>query len=205
MKRSTIVLVAVLMLVSSVASAEFYTSLRYAGTFNLKELAVGTQMDKLGVEVAVGYSKTTLNDLDLGFLGDLGTLSDETIDPDITIMTLGAAVFFQIAGDENYGFDLGGRAQYSSFSFNTTIPDIEARGDDDMSIGVSGMAFGPVLRGRWFMADGSWAIGPEIYAKYSTMSPTAEIAGEDVTDELFGDVGTTTLSLEYSLRMDFYF
>ncbi len=205
MKRSMIALVVVMVLVSSVASAELYTSLRYAGTFNLKELAVGTQSDKLGLEIAVGYSKITLNDLDLGFLDGIGTLTDETIDPDITIMTLGAAVFFQISGDENYGFDLGGRAQYSSFSFNTTIPDIEVRGDDDMSIGVSGLAFGPVLRGRWFMADGSWAIGPEIYAKYETLSPTAEIAGEDVTDEMFGDVGVTTLSLEYSLRMDFYF
>ena len=132
--------------------------------------------------------------------------SDETVDPDITIMTLGAAVFFEIAGDKNYGLDLGGRFQYNSFSFNTTIPDIEAaRGDDDMSIGVSGTAFGPVLRGRWFMADGSWAIGPEIYAKYSTMSPSAEVAGDDVTDDIFGDASTTTLSLEYSLRMDFYF
>ncbi len=206
MRRSTIALVVVMMLVASVASAELYTSLRYAGTFNLKEFAIGMQSDKIGAEVAVGYSKTTLNNLDLGFLGDIELFSDETIDPDISIMTLGAAVFFQIAGDENYGLDLGGRVQYNSFGFSTTVPDIElARGDDDMSVSVSGLAFGPVLRGRWFMADGSWAIGPEIYAKYNTMSPSAEVAGDDVTDDMFGDASTTTLSLEYSLRMDFYF
>lgn len=42
MKRSMIALVVVMMLVSSVASAGLYTSLRYAGTFNPKELAVDT-------------------------------------------------------------------------------------------------------------------------------------------------------------------
>ncbi len=124
----------------------------------------------------------------------------------LRIMSLAAAVFFEIAGDEKYGFDVGGRFQYSSFRFNMTFPEMEVMSDDEeVSIGVSGIAFGPVLRGRWYMADGSWVIGPEIYAKYSTMTPFAEIDGEDVSEDLFGDASTTTLSLEYSLRMDFYF
>ncbi len=206
MRRCTIALVVVMMLAATVASAGFYTSLRYAGTFNLKELAVGMQADKLGAEVAVGYSKTTLHDLDLGFLDDIEFLSDDTVDPDISIMTLGAAVFFEIAGNEDYGFDVGGRFQYNSFGFNMTFPEMEVMSDDEeVSVGVSGVAFGPVLRGRWYMADGSWAIGPEIYAKYSMMNPFAEVDGEDVSEDMFGDAGTTTLSLEYSLRMDFYF
>ena len=207
MKRCTIALAVVMMLAASVASAGFYTSLRYAGTFNLKELAVGMQADKLGAEVAVGYSKTTLHDLDLGFLDYIGFFSDDTVDPDISIMTLGAAVFFEIAGNEDYGFDVGGRFQYSSFGFHMASPeDIEVMSDDnDISVGVSGVAFGPVLSGRWYMADGSWAIGPEIYAKYNMMSSFAEVDGEDISEDLFGDLGTTTLSLEYSLRMDFYF
>ena len=204
MRRGLIlVVVAALVLAFGTANAQMYGSLRYAGTLNLKEFAFGMQAGVIGAEVSVGYSKTTLTELE-GVLGlvDLLEFRDEgDFEPSLTIMSLGAAGFFQIAGNQNYAFDVGGRVQYVSMSID--LGDLGLRSDDTLKASLSGMAYGPVLRGRWYLVEDSIAIGPEIYAKFSNLGTSLEAFGEETEDEDMPDIGT--MALEYSLRMDFYF
>lgn len=79
MKRFAVIALLAVVLAASTASAEMYGSLRYAGYFNLKEFAFGTQSEKFGAEVAVGYSKITLTDLE-----NLGM--EDMPEPDATLM-----------------------------------------------------------------------------------------------------------------------
>jgi len=193
MKRFAVIVLLVIVLAASTASANMYGSLRYAGMFNLKEFAFGTQSEKFGAELAVGYSKITLTDLD-----NLGL--EDMPDPDATLMTLGGAVFFTMAENSQYALDLGGRVQYVSMKLAVEIPDIELSSDNEMSISASAMTFGPVLRGRWYLADGAMAIGPEIYPRYQMWSTKGEMGSESADGP-----GANVLDIEYSLRMEFYF
>ncbi len=202
MKRIVAIALLVIVLAASTASADMYGSLRYAGMFNLKEFAFGSQSEKLGFEVAVGYTKASLGDLDIlgDILDDIEVMSDDMPEPDLTIMSLGAAVFFTMADNSQYSFDLGARAQYLSIALATELPDEVLRSDDEMEISLTGLSFGPVLRGRWYLADGAIAIGPEIYPKY-TMYSTEASQGSDSSD----GPSLNVIDLEYSLRMEFYF
>ena len=196
MRRGLIlVVVAALVLAFGTANAQMYGSLRYAGTFNLKEFAFGMQAGAVGVEGSLGYSNYKITDLE-DLLGD--------VEPSVTIMTFGAAAFFQIAGNEEYAFDVGGRVQYISMSAEVgDLGDLEFRSDDGIKASISGFAFGPVLRGRWFIVEDRLAIGPEIYGKYETLKTSAEMFGEETEDDEMPDLGI--MELEYSLRMEFYF
>ena len=94
--------------------------------------------------------------------------------------------------------------QYISMSLDTgDLGDIEIRSDESVKASVSGLAFGPVLRGRWYLVEDRLAIGPEIYAKYENLGTSLEAFGEETEDEDMPNV--VTMELEYSLRMDFYF
>ncbi len=195
MRRGLMVaLVAAMLLTACTAQADFYGSLRYAGTFNLKEFAFGMQSDAFGAEVALGYSKLTITDLE-NLDEDL-----EGLEPTASLMSLGGAAFFQIAGDERYGFDVGARAQYMTMSVEADFSDVDKADDETIKATLSCFAVGPVLRGRWFLVEDSIALGPEIYFKYAMWSSDFEAFGES------GDgPGATVMELEYSLRMDFYF
>ena len=201
MKRFTVIAFLVIVLATSTASAGMYGSLRYAGTFNFKEFAFGTQSEKLGAEVAVGYTRATITDLDLvmDLIGDIETLDDTVPEPDITIMSLGAAVFFTMADNSQYSFDLGARAQYMSMSLSMDVPEEEER-SDTVEASLSGISFGPVLRGRWYLADGALAIGPEIYPKYTMYSTEVSVGSESQDGP-----GLNVIDLEYSMRLEFYF
>ncbi len=196
MKRFAVIALLMIVLAASTASADMYGSLRYAGMFNLKEFAFGTQSEKFGAEVAVGYSKITLTDLENLGMDEL----EDMPEPDATLMTLGAAVFFTMTENSQYAFDLGARAQYVSMSLSMELPEIELSSEDEMSISASALTFGPVLRGRWFLADGAMAIGPEIYPRFQMWSTEGEM-GSDSSD----GPGASVIDLEYSLRMEFYF
>ncbi len=195
MRRGLMVaLVVGVMLVACTAQATTYGSLRFAGPFNMKEFAIGMQSGTLGGEVAIGYTKASLTDLD--------NLSEslESVEPELSIMSLGGTLFMQIMGTSDYAFDVGVRYQYMSIGGKITIPDMSARADDELKATLSGWAAGPLLRGRWYLVDDSIAIGPEIYFKYSSYGTTLEGGGESVDGP-----GATMMELEYSLRMDFYF
>jgi hypothetical protein len=191
MKRFAVIALLVIVLAASTASADMYGSLRYAGTFNFNEFAFGTQSERFGAEIALGYTKATLTDLDA--LGDIGL----TGEPDLTIMSVGAAVFFTMADNSQYSVDIGGRVQYASYSISMEMPEVRA---DDASASLTGMSFGPVLRGRWYLADGAMAIGPEIYPKYTAYSTNVEAAGDSADGP-----GLNVIDLEYSMRLEFYF
>lgn len=200
MRRGLVlVVVAALVLAFGTANAQMYGSLRYAGTFNLKEFAFGMQAGAVGVEASVGYSKYTLTELE-GALGLL-ELREDSWEPSLTIMSLGAAGFFQIAGDANYAFDVGARIQYISMTVD--LGEMALRGDDTIEASLSGFAYGPVLRGRWFLVQDKLAIGPEIYGKISSLGTSVTVFGEETEDEDMPNINT--MELEYSLRMDFYF
>jgi len=194
MKRVVLIALLVVLVAASTASADMYGSLRFANYFNLKEFAFGTQSEKFGAEVAVGYSKITLTDLDNLDMGE------DMPEPDATLMTLGAAVFFTMTENSQYAFDLGARAQYVNMSLSMEIPEIELANDDEMSLTASALTFGPVLRGRWYLADGAMAIGPEIYPRFQMWSTEGEMGGDSSDGP-----GMNIIDLEYSLRMEFYF
>ncbi len=181
---------------ASTASADMYGSLRLANVLNMKEFALGTQSESLGLEVAVGYTKATLTDLENIGMDEFEDLSD----PGITLMSLGAAVFFTMTENSQYAFDIGARAQYLSMSIDAELPEIELSSDDEMSLTASALTFGPVLRGRWYLADGAMAIGPEIYPRFQMWSTEAEMGGDSSDGP-----GMNIIDLEYSLRMEFYF
>ena len=124
----------------------------------------------------------------------------DDVEPNASLMSLGGAVFFQIAGDERYGFDIGARGQYMTVSGEVDLSGLEVREDETIKATLSGLAFGPVLRGRWYLVEDSIALGPEIYFCYSSWSTELEAFGESADGP-----GATILNLEYSLRMDFYF
>lgn len=194
MRRGLMVaLVVGVMLVACAAQATTYASLRFAGPLNMKEFAIGMQSGTLGGEVALGYAKGSLTDLD--------NLSEDLdgVEPELSIMSLGGTLFMQIMGTSDYGFDVGVRYQYMSFGGKITIPDMMTR-DEELKATLSGWAAGPLLRGRWYLVDDSIAIGPEIYFKYSSYSTELEAMGESLDGP-----GATGMELEYSLRMDFYF
>jgi len=197
MRRGLIVYAAaaLVLFAAGSASAGAYGSLRYAGTFNLKEFALGVQAGSFGGEVAVGYSKTTIEDLAL--FEALGILQDGSINPEVSVMSVGGAMFLQVLGNEDYGFDVGARGQYYSFSVETEFPEVR---DETVKTTFSGWAAGPVLRGRWYLVEDSFSLGPEIYLKYSSFSSDVEAYGESEEGP-----STTTLELEYSMRADFYF
>ncbi|MFH1501698.1 MAG: hypothetical protein ABIG03_01495 [Candidatus Eisenbacteria bacterium] len=195
MRRGLMVgLVVAVMLVACTAQAGFYGGLRFAGPLNLKEFAFGTQSEAFGAEVAIGYTSVTIT--------DLGSIDEalDVIEPTGSMMSIGAAAFFQIAGNEMYGFDVGGRAQYLTLSGEVTIPDDIVREDMTLKASLTGLSFGPVLRGRWYLVEDSICIGPEIYFVYSSYSTEIEGGGETIDGP-----GATVMGLEYSLRMDFYF
>jgi hypothetical protein len=195
MRRGLMVtLVVAVMLVACTAQAGFYGGLRFAGPLNLKEFAFGTQSEAFGAEVAIGYAS--------GKITDLGNIADELdpVEPSLSLMSFGGAVFFQIAGNEMYGFDAGARAQYMMLTGEIDLGDIEIKADDTLKASLTGLSFGPVLRGRWYLVEDSICIGPEIYFKYSTWSTELEAMGDSADGP-----GASGMELEYSLRMDFYF
>jgi hypothetical protein len=194
MRRGLMVgLVVAVMLVACTAQAGYYGGLRFAGPLNLKEFAFGMQSESFGAEVSVGYTSVTITDLE--------NLDIEGIEPTGSLMSLGGAVFFQIAGNEMYGFDVGGRAQYMTLSGEVDLGDLVVKADENViKASLTGLSFGPVLRGRWYLVEDSICIGPEIYFVYSNYSTELEL-GNESTD----GPGATIMGLEYSLRMDFYF
>jgi hypothetical protein len=200
--------VAVMMLVASTASAQWYMGLGLAGTtmddvfmygyrdmvpegyngvFDDASMAIGYSMDAFDLEFELGYSTQ-------GYEEEWDyTRFTETMD--YTRYTFGMAGLYHLVGNEKYGIDAGAKFQLVSEKAEYDNGDGYTWEDD-----YSGWAIGPVLRGRVFFADGHMAIGPEIYFKYSTKTLEESETGDD-TDE----VDFTKMGLEYGIRLDFLF
>lgn len=200
--------VAVMMLVASTASAQWYMGLGLAGT-TMEDVFMYGYRDMVpegynGVfddaSMAIGYS---LEAFDLEFELGYGTQGYEeewdytrfTREADYTRYTFGLAGLYHLIGNENFGIDAGAKFQLTSEKYEYD------NGDDYCyEETYSGWAIGPVFRGRVFFADGHMAIGPEIFFKYSTK--TFEYAEDDEDAE---ESDFTKMGLDYGIRLDFLF
>lgn len=203
------VVVAVMMLVASTASAQWYMGFGLAGTtmdnvfmygyyrdmipenyngvFDDATLSLGYSMDAFDLEFGLGYSTQ-------GYEYEWGT-TRYTANEDYTRYTFGLAGLYHLVGNENYGLDAGLRFELTSEKYEYDNGD----GYTDEET-FSGWAIGPVFRGRVFFADGHMAFGPEVYFKYSTRTYEDKETGDDTEETDF-----TSMGLDYALRLDFLF
>ena len=209
-------LVAVMLMVATSASAQWYMGLRLAGTAEQEglfdewywssyyrdmlqsdndgiidntQMIFGYGMDSFDVELNLGYSSEKLS-------YDSEEQGRYTEDVTYTKYIIGLSGLYHLMGNDTVGIDGGLRFQLESESWKYEADATR----DDWEDKLSGWSVGPVLRGRWYLADGAIALGPEVFFKYTSKTYTY-----DYTDRADYELDVTGMGLEYALRVDFMF
>ncbi len=219
MRRSMVLcLVAIVLLVASSASAQWYAGLRLAGSsavpeiecyrngssydhglFDYTEMIFGYDMEKFDVEVSFGYDRAT----ESYEPPDGGGERQYPYEASVSRYTFGMTGFYNVVAPNSFSFDAGLRFQLDSWDYEYDENDL-GRTDYTKTEKISGWAAGPVFRGRLWFADDCLALGPEVYVKYSSQTLTEELDyGRGSREEHETDM--TAFNVEYAVRLDFLF
>jgi hypothetical protein len=211
-----VLIVALVLLMASAASAQWYLGVKFAGTMDNNTLfdawyyydrdllggdndgvidntqvIFGYGMDSIDLELSLGYNKQTLKYEDPD--------SDYTDEMNLTAYILGLTGFYHMMGNDTMAVDGGLRFQLETDTWDYDASDRDHYTWEDK---LSGWALGPVLRGRIFFADGAMALGPEIFFKYSSKKYTED---EDYNSRVDYEMDVTGMGIDYGLRLDFLF
>jgi hypothetical protein len=220
MRRSLVLVVAALiLLVASTASAQWYVGMRMAGyytevdisgdgyrhdidldadgLFDFREAVVGYGMDAFDLELSFGYNTYSEEHTE----EESGRQYD--YDNSLSMYTFGITGLYHVFPADPVGLDAGLRAQLMAMNYEG-ITSSGNRFEETYTDDFSGWAFGPVIRARYFFADGALAIGPELYLKYSSMT-CEENWDYESRDEPDFTADSTTFGTEFSVRMDWFF
>ena len=209
-------LVAVMLMVASSASAQWYMGLKLAGTAGQEALfnewywsyyyrdIMSNDNDGFidNTQMIFGYSMDTFDvELNLGYGNEKLSYDSEeqgryTEEISYTKYVMGLSGLYHLMGNDTMGLDAGVRFQLESEAWKWDESDSRVEWEDKLS----GWAVGPVLRGRWYLADGAMALGPEVFFRYSSKKYT-----EDYPDRADYELDVTGMGLEYALRLDFMF
>ena len=185
--RKAFIVVAVL-LMASTASAGWYMGLGIAGTYGVEydfcdycydrdtiepgdadgvvdnaTMTFGYELEAMDIELMLGYGSSTVT---YTYDEDEGPYRAGW-DEKYSRYMVGLGAFYHLIGTDDYNVDAGLRFALTSNKYEEE--EVEDRADSDEAT-LSGWAVGPVLRGRVFLADGKFAIGPEVFINYSSMT-----------------------------------
>lgn len=228
MRRSLAVLVvAVVVLAAGSASAQWHLGLRMVGTGNYFPTVAASDEDPMptietGIfgykEFLVGYGESLYGELSFAYDDLKMTEKADEDDPDaedcesgLNWWYFGVAGFYKFMEGDGYDAAIGARYQYGSSKLSSDYADMPI--DDDMTVEVKDFSYTATMsqisvpiRFNWYMADGKFAIGPEVAFKYTTGSteyeytlPTPPRADTKDGPEFTG------MDTEFSLNLMFMF
>lgn len=212
-------LIAAALLIAPAASAETYVGIRLVGdgTFNgdlepipdagfytARELVVGFG-DEIQGEFGFGYDSVSTE-----CCGDDEGYPERFDNYDTVkykLLTLGLAGFYPIQGEAGENrVDVGLRFRYVSASWEDATDYYNRNDTDEINeYGMSGWSIGPVMRAQWRCCNDRVGFGPEVGFKYGSYTNTESYTypGEDPSDA--PDRKVSGWTLDYSLRLDFFF
>lgn len=209
-----ILIIALVLLMASAASAQWYLGVKLAGTaddevlfegwywdrdmlsgdndgiIDNSQIILGYGLDAMDVELSLGYSKETLK-----YDDPSGGRYDEEMN--YSKYVLGLTGFYHLTGNETVALDAGLRFQLEGETWDYEESMSRYKWEDKLS----GWAAGPVFRGRWYLGDGGLALGPEVFFKYTSKTYEEDYDSSRADYEL--DV--SGMGFEYALRLDFMF
>ena len=208
-----VAVIVLILLAASTASAQWYMGLKLAGTadqgvlfdewycgyrgllsgdndgvIDNTQMVFGYALDAMDVELSLGYWKDNLS---------YDSEARYTEDTSYSQYVLGLTGLYHLTGSDNIAIDGGLRFQLESEKWDGESGETRYSWEDKLS----GWAVGPVLRGRWFFADGALALGPEVFFKYSSKKYTEDYS----SDRSDYEMDVTGMGFEYALRLDFLF
>jgi hypothetical protein len=185
------------------AEPAWYMSHTEYGIFDYRQIFMGLDKDPWNFELGVGWSSFNWSESD-----DYGyDRADYEYTEGVTWYDFNFAGIYKIMEPDPIELNVGLRFQLhnAKWDWNT-----DYMGDETYPTGyekISGWSMGPLMRARWYFADGALALGPEVYAKYTSLSyeydylPTGRTAVEHEKYE----ADMTGFNMEYSLRLEFFF
>jgi hypothetical protein len=164
-----------------------------AGLFDYTEMSFGYRTGAMAGELSFGYSHTKWFEE-----WDNETRADNEWTENVNRYTLGLTGLYTMIEPDPIELDLGLRFQLHAVKY-----DEEQTGTNEYQWkeSISGWSFGPVIRARWYLGDGAFALGPEIYPNYTSYS--YEEGYE--TDEQLYEADITQMNVQYSVKAEFFF
>lgn len=211
--------VAVLIVAASSASAQWHVGMRMVGTGNYFPFMVAASGDDpipnvdTGIfgykEFIVGYGETIYGEASFAYsdLTSTFTEDDEEYESGLDWWYFGVSGFYTLMESNAYDVSLGVRYQYGSSTLSADYGSVEGMPVSDASLTGTTSQFSVPIRFNWFLADGMFAIGPEVAFKYTTGSTELEYTPMETGRETVTVDGPeyTGMDTEYSLNLMFMF
>jgi len=164
------------------------------GLFDFTEMSFGYRTGAMAGELSIGYSKTSWSDT-----WDSEARADNEWTEDVSRTTFGLTGLYTMMEPDHIELNVGLRFQIHSVKWEK-----ERTGTNPYKWeeGVSGWSVGPVIRARWYLGDGAFALSPEIYPNYTSYG-YKEGDPDDEADLYEADI--TQMNIEYSVKAEFFF
>jgi len=177
---------------------DYYIETDADGLFDYTEMTFGKSFEKFDGEISFGMARFSAK-----YEGDSEGERQYDYDNSLMMYTFGLTGLYHVSPPSSFSLDAGLRFQLHSMSFET-----ESEGGYRQTYTYtdkySGWSVGPVVRGRWWFAGDSMALGPEIYLRYTSM--THEMTWDyDSRADVEEEIDLSEFVTEYSVRLDFYF
>jgi hypothetical protein len=164
------------------------------GIFDYRQFEIGLDKDPMFYELGFGWTSSNFeyNDPD----------SDYFETEKLSFYTVGLTGLYRFMNPNPIALDGGIR-----FQLNKAKAEWEWGVDDDTQTethDIGGWSAGPVVRARWYFADGALALSPEIYFKYTSLT-YEDIRDHGGRDEDVDEYDLSQMDTEYSLALEFHF
>lgn len=174
------------------------------GLFDYRQIFVGLDKDPWNFELGLGWSGFTYSqneDLEGGEYR-----ADVEYTEGVSWYDFNLAGLYKVMEPDPIELNVGLRFQLHNAKWDW---DTKYMGEEAVPTGsekISGWSMGPLVRARWYFGDGALALGPEVYAKYTSLSYEYEYLpyGARVEHET-QEADLSGFNLEYSLRLEFFF
>jgi len=162
------------------------------GLFDYTEMCFGYRTGAMAGELSFGMSSSKW------FEEWEDTRADNEYTEQVTWRTIGLTGLYTMIEPDPIELDLGLRFQLHSAKWTL---ELTGYSESDREEGASGWSIGPVIRARWYLGDGAFAIGPEIYPRYTSLSYKHDSSSYlEPSEATISDMG-----VEYSVRAEFFF
>jgi len=168
-----------------------------SGIFDYTEMTFGYRTGAMAGELSFGYSRSSWFEE-----WDNSGRADNEWTESVSRYTLGLTGLYTMIEPDPIELDLGLRFRLQAVKWDEEQTDSGGeRVEYEEEEGISGWSIGPVIRARWYLGDGAFAIGPEIYPNYTSMSYKYDHSS--YTEPYEADI--TMMNVEYSFRAEFFF